>query len=514
MAIHMRGMPQEAGKAVATESGPARTRFAPSPTGYLHLGSLRTALFNYLLAKATGGQFLLRIEDTDKVGRFWTIPDAERRLYEDLRWAGLQWDEGPEVGGPHGPYRQSERTPLYQSHAHKLLDSGHAYRCFCSAERLHQLAEQRAALGVATDYDRTCASIPKDESDERAAKGEQHVIRLLVPEDYPEFNDLVYGHVGRGKKKRRQDMVAYEDPILLKTDGLPTYHLANVVDDHHMKITHVIRGDEWLPATPKHLAMYDAFGWEPPQFAHVALLVDEKGRSSIGIFPETLVNFVALLGWSHNRGNDCMDMEKLIERFHTKFTKGNAKVKLDKLWFLQHKHAIRRIESGQTDDMVESIVKLVKETPETQGYEAMLRGRTLEDYRNAYLFSSGNPAPRPLSFQGLGATDLATIIRGLYEIPADQWNATSLKTRVEKIVADVITDIAEREGAKEADIKNMQKVVNGKVLHFLRSRIAHGQHGPNMSEVMELLGREETLRKFGPWEWQDSGDRPNGFIQE
>ncbi|KAJ9663288.1 Glutamate--tRNA ligase mitochondrial [Coniosporium apollinis] len=444
---------------------------------------------------------------------------------------------GPEVGGPHGPYRQSERTPLYQSHAHKLLDSGHAYRCFCSAERLHQLAEQRAALGVATDYDRTCASIPKDESDERAAKGEQHVIRLLVPEDYPEFNDLVYGHVGRGKKKRRQDMVAYEDPILLKTDGLPTYHLANVVDDHHMKITHVIRGDEWLPATPKHLAMYDAFGWEPPQFAHVALLVDEKGaklskrnfdvdiasyRDKIGIFPETLVNFVALLGWSHNRGNDCMDMEKLIERFHTKFTKGNAKVKLDKLWFLQHKHAIRRIESGQTDDMVESIVKLVKETPETQGYEAMLRGRTLEDYvttilradaknystaadfvkRNAYLFSSGNPAPRPLSFQGLGATDLATIIRGLYEIPADQWNATSLKTRVEKIVADVITDIAEREGAKEADIKNMQKVVNGKVLHFLRSRIAHGQHGPNMSEVMELLGREETLRKFGPWEWQ------------
>lgn len=448
---------------------------------------------------------------------------------------------GPEVGGPYGPYRQSERTPLYQTHAHKLLETGHAYRCFCTSERLRQLAEQRAALGIPTDYDRICAGISKEESDERAAQGEKHVIRLLVPDEYPEFQDLVYGHIGKGaKKKRRLDVVAYEDPILLKTDGLPTYHLANVVDDHYMQITHVIRGDEWLPSTPKHLAMYNAFGWQPPVFAHVALLVEEKGqklskrnfdvdvasyRDKLGIFPETLVNFVALLGWSHNSGNDCMDMEQLIERFHTKFTKGNAKVKLEKLWFLQHKHAVKRFEAGRSDELVEAIVKLVQAKPETQAYKAMLRGRTLEEYvtrivqadaknyttapdfvlRNSYFFAPGNDEARPDSFQGLRTADLAGVVHGLHEVSAAQWDATSLRARAADIVSELVATVASREGAEETELNNLQKVVNGKVLHFLRARIALGRHGPNIFEVMEILGREESLSRFGPWEWKGSG---------
>jgi glutamyl-tRNA synthetase len=254
-----------------------------------------------------------------------TILDAEKRLLEDLRWAGLEWDEGPEVGGPYGPYKQSERTELYQEHAGKLLHSGHAYRCFCTSERLAALAKSRAEQNLSTDYDRTCAGISTEESDERASKGEPHVVRLKVPDVYPEFYDLVYKKVG--ETTRRPDD-GYEDPVLLKSDGLPTYHLANVVDDHHMKITHVIRGTEWLPATPKHLVMYEAFGWTPPEFAHVGLLVDENGnklskrnfdtdiasfRDKLAVFPEALSNFVALLGWSHKKNNDVMPMNELID---------------------------------------------------------------------------------------------------------------------------------------------------------------------------------------------------------
>ena len=206
----------------------------------MHLGSLRTALFNYLLAKATGGQFLLRIEDTDQKR---TVPGAEERICRDLEWAGLQWDEGPGVGGVHGPYRQSERTELYRKHAEDLIDSGHAYRCFCTAERLNELATARSKLGLPTDYDRTCAGIAREESRERADKGHAYIIRLKVPETYPRYEDLVYGRVGgsKGKPKIILGEQSFEDPVLIKSDGQPTYHLANVVDDHYMKITHVVR---------------------------------------------------------------------------------------------------------------------------------------------------------------------------------------------------------------------------------------------------------------------------------
>lgn len=322
------------GSRASVPASPARTRFAPSPTGFLHLGSLRTALFNYLLARKTGGQFLLRVEDTDQKR---TVPGAVERLCSDLQWAGLQWDEGPDtIGGRHGPYKQSERTGLYQEHANKLLESGHAYRCFCTAERLDVLARQRQQLGLPTDYDRQCAGIQKEESDSRAHAGEAHVIRLLAPEQYPEVNDLVYGKIGKGRTPAnggpnigvtyKHGEVAYEDPVLLKSDGRPTYHLANVVDDHYMDITHVVRATEWLSSTPKHLALYDAFSWTAPAFAHVGLLVDEAGHKlskrnfdtdvahyrNMGILPSTLVNFVALLGWSHNQRSDIMTLDELV----------------------------------------------------------------------------------------------------------------------------------------------------------------------------------------------------------
>lgn len=212
---------------------PARTRFAPSPTGYLHLGSLRTALFNFLLARATGGQFLLRLEDTDQKR---TVADAEQRLYKDLRWAGLEWDEGPDKNGPYGPYKQSARTALYREHAEKLVDSQHAYRCFCSSERTGATSELVGG---------ECARTPAEISDARASRHESHAIRLKMPKQESGYNDLVYGTVRGERASPRTNKFlgqgCFADPVLIKSDGFPTYHLANVVDDHHMKITHVIR---------------------------------------------------------------------------------------------------------------------------------------------------------------------------------------------------------------------------------------------------------------------------------
>jgi len=202
----------------------------------LHLGSLRTALFNYLIARRTGGQFLLRIEDTDQKR---TVSDAEARLVEDLRWAGLEWDEGPDIGGPFGSYKQSERTQLYQDHARQLIETGHAYRCFCTQERLNKLAESRHQMGLPTDYDRHCFHVSREESESRANAGEAFVVRLKAPAKYPPFHDLVYGKVGKESKTRPQVHPAFDDPILLKSDGLPTYHLANVVDDGH--VLHAVR---------------------------------------------------------------------------------------------------------------------------------------------------------------------------------------------------------------------------------------------------------------------------------
>ncbi|KAK9368265.1 tRNA synthetases class I, catalytic domain-containing protein [Lipomyces kononenkoae] len=339
-------------------SGPARTRFAPSPTGFLHLGSLRTALYNFLLARATKGEFVLRVEDTDQTRK---KEGAEQNIYESLKWAGIFWDEGPVNGGPHGPYRQSERLDIYQKYANQLIQSGHAYRCFCSRERLAQLlaSAQRLTPPSMATYDRHCYHLDHSEPEGKASSGEPYTVRLKSPEKYPRVNDLLHGELDLQVQVNYAD-TRYDDPVLLKTDGYPTYHLASVVDDHLMKITHVIRGEEWLPSTPKHLAIYDAFGWTPPEFAHIPLLTSledkklSKRTGDIGIreyamngvLPEALVNFVALFGWSpsasidqpqrkrQNVGGEIFSMEKLIEKFNLNgLTKGNAKVSESKLEF-------------------------------------------------------------------------------------------------------------------------------------------------------------------------------------
>lgn len=297
-----------------------RTRFAPSPTGFLHVGGLRTALYNYLFAKKNNGRFILRIEDTDQRRK---VAGAVENLLATLDWAGVKPDEGPQIGGDFGPYVQSERLELYRKYVQELLDNGQAYYCFCSAERLQQLKEWQAARKIPPRYDNLCRSLSANEVKRHLESGAEHVIRMKVPtEDAIEIDDLIRGNV-------TFPVGQIDDQVLLKSDGFPTYHLANVVDDHLMQISHVIRGEEWLPSTPKHVLLYRFFGWDLPKFAHLSLLLNpDKSKLSKrqgdvavedyrrkGYLPQALINFLALLGWNPGDDREIFSLDELIREF-------------------------------------------------------------------------------------------------------------------------------------------------------------------------------------------------------
>lgn len=297
-----------------------RTRFAPSPTGYLHVGSLLAALYNYLFSRRHHGKFILRIEDTDQ-SRY--VEGAVENLLSTLKRVGLTYDEGPEVGGEFGPYVQSERTEIYRKYAQKLLDSGHAYYCFCSPERLEEMREQQAAREEMPRYDGTCRRLSEEEVTEKRSQNVPHVARLKMPlEGETVVEDLI-----RGEVVFKNELI--DDQVLVKSDGFPTYHLANVVDDHLMGISHIIRGEEWLLSVPKHIQLYKAFGWEPPAMAHLSLLLNpdrsklskRQGDVAVedylekGYLPEALINFVALLGWSPGDDREFFTLEELEKEF-------------------------------------------------------------------------------------------------------------------------------------------------------------------------------------------------------
>jgi len=300
-----------------------RVRYAPSPTGLQHIGSMRTALINYLFARSMGGIFVLRLEDTDRT-RF--SETYVQNLYDTFKWLGFYWDEGPDIGGHYGPYIQSERFSLYQEHAKKLLDAGMAYYCFCSEERLSSLrTTQEGSDSADLGYDRHCRNIDPKEAASRVAAGEKAVIRLKIPlEGTTRFHDLVLGDI----EWKNEDVSP--DPVLLKSDGFPTYHLANIVDDHLMRITHVMRAQEWIPSAPFHIIMYDAFGWAPPQLIHLPMVLGPDGHKlskrhgatavdefrKKGYLPEALINYVSHLGCSFEEGRDIFplaDLERLFK---------------------------------------------------------------------------------------------------------------------------------------------------------------------------------------------------------
>lgn len=304
-----------------------RTRFAPSPTGFMHIGNLRTALYAYLFAKHNDGDFILRIEDTDQE-RY--VEGAVDLIYSTLKKAGIEHDEGPDKDKGFGPYVQSERKPLYKEYAEKLVELGGAYYCFCSKERLDSLADENGVR----KYDKHCLHLSKEEVQKKLAAGEPYVIRQNIPpEGQSSYEDMVYGRI-------TVDFEDLEDQILLKSDGMPTYNFANVVDDHLMGITHVIRGTEYLSSTPKYNLMYDAFGWERPQYMHLPPIMKDQTRKlskrygdanfedflKKGFLPEAIVNYIALLGWSPKNNTEKMTMQELIDSFNVEGINKSASI--------------------------------------------------------------------------------------------------------------------------------------------------------------------------------------------
>ena len=296
-----------------------RTRIAPSPTGFAHVGTAYQSLFDYVWAKKHNGQFILRLEDTDRAR---LVEGADKNLYGMLRWLGLSFDEGPDIGGPHGPYVQSQRLPIYQEHVQQLIAKGHAYYCFCTTERLAQMRLEQQKNHQPPKYDRHCTNLSQEQVVAKLDDNQPHVVRMKVPEGQTQFNDRIRGQITFQNSE-------VDDQVILKSDGFPTYHLAVVVDDYLMGITDVIRGEEWISSTPKHILLYQFFGWELPVFTHLPLLLNNdksklsKRKNDVslnsykeqGYLPEAIINFLAQQGWSHPEGKDIYSLDEMIHLF-------------------------------------------------------------------------------------------------------------------------------------------------------------------------------------------------------
>lgn len=463
-----------------------RVRFAPSPTGELHLGSVRTTLYNYLFAKQNGGTLVLRIEDTDQ-------ERYDRRalpsIYEGLNWLGIRWDEGPREGGPHAPYVQSERLPIYQRHAGELVDMGAAYFCFCSPERLAQMRAAQAARKEITRYDRFCRNIDPKEAAERAAR-ERHVVRLKVPDEGSiSIDDLVHGHV-------EWPLATIDDQVLLKSDGFPTYQLAVIVDDHVMGITHVMRGDEWLPSTPKHLLVYRAFGWEVPPHAHFPSVLGPDGHRlskrhgstsvaefrRLGFLPEALVNYLALVGWAPGSEDEVFSMEDLIARWRIEqVQKAGGRWDLQRLtWF--NGVWIRRLSE---DELLERILPFVPaEWDRKKLREAipLIRERmeTLTQAKDliAFLFTDDLPAE---------AARLVPKKRG----------AAETRDALSRVRPAIATATPFDKPTIQATLERVATELGWKDLNMaVRLAVTGTNVGPGLYESMALLGRERALDRL------------------
>jgi len=401
-------------------TGPVRTRVAPSPTGDPHVGTAYQALFNYCFARANGGVFLLRIEDTDQAR---STTESETAILESLRWLGLDWDEGPDKGGAYGPYRQSERVELHREHAHRLLSDDNAYRCFCTPERLARMREEQRARGLA-GYDRLCRSIPAAESAKRADAGEAHTIRMKIPtEGVCTFRDLLRGDVER-------EWALIDDQVLLKSDGFPTYHLANVVDDHLMAVSHVIRGEEWLNSVPKHVLLYEYFGWEAPVFCHLALLRNADAKKTklskrknptsigyyrrVGFLPEAMRNFLGLMGWGMADGREKFTLDEMVEAFRLEdMTLGGPVFDTRKMRWLNGRY-LR--EDRTPAELVTELKTWAFNDARLEAIAPLAQPRleTLSDwaYLTAFFFADEVPLdPTDLTLKGKEPADLAAILQ-------------------------------------------------------------------------------------------------------
>ncbi len=490
-----------------------RVRFAPSPTGPLHIGGLRTALFNYLFARKNNGKFILRIEDTDQQ-RY--VPGAEQYIIESLRWVGLDYDEGPDKGGDFGPYRQSERTQIYREYAQKLVDSGWAYYAFDTPEELEQmrqrLREQKSPVQLYNHLTRgdmkNSFTLPEQEVKKRIESGEPYVIRFNMPAG----REIVVNDIIRGEVRVNSDTL--DDKILFKSDGFPTYHLANIVDDHLMQISHVIRGEEWLPSLPLHVLLYEAFGWEPPQFAHLPLILKPNGKGKLskrdgdqlgfpvfpldwkdpktgeiirgyrewGYLPEAVINILVLLGWNPGTDQEIFTLDELIEQFSLdRVQKHGARFDPEKARWFNQQHLKRKSD----DELVDMFLPIL----ESQGIEAdreyvkrvvqLLKERVefIEDFwtKGAYFFE------RPKDYDKKSAKkawkqNTGEIMKELRDFLAqiDDFSSQNLEEELKKWVE-----------SKELSFS--------KVFNPLRLAIQGSTAGPHLFDMLELLGKSEVL---------------------
>jgi len=422
-----------------------RVRVAPSPTGDPHLGTAYQALFNYAFARGRGGRFILRIEDTDRAR---STPESERAILESLRWLGLTWDEGPDVGGPHAPYRQSERTEIYRGHAARLLESGLAYRCFCTKERLDALRREGRA-----GYDRHCRNLP--DAAARAKAGEAFVIRLATPtEGDCVFHDLLRGDI-------RKDWTSVDDQVLQKADGFPTYHLANVVDDHLMKVSHVIRGEEWLNSVPKHVLLYQGFGWEPPVFCHLPLLRNNDARRTklskrrnptsiqyyrkAGFLPEALLNYLGLMGWTMPDGEEKFTVETMAKHLELeRISLGGPVFDTEKLRWLNGRY-LR--EDRDATGLLRDLQTWALNSEYLSRIIPLLQPRleTLSDwgYMTAPFFSDGVPVkPEDLELKGRTPDEVKELLQMAI------WRLETLRPFEAPGIERMFQDLALRSGLK------------------------------------------------------------------
>ena len=471
-----------------------RTRFAPSPTGYMHVGNLRTALYAYLLArKDKDGKFILRIEDTDRE-RY--VEGAVDIIYNTLRKAGLKWDEGPDIGGPCGPYIQSERMGMFKEYALKLVESGHAYYCFCDKDRLEELKKIQQASGMAPKYDGHCRNLTKEEIEEKLKAGVPYVIRQKMPtEGTTTFHDEVFGDI-------TVENSVLDDQILIKTDGMPTYNFANVVDDHTMGITHVIRGNEYLSSTPKYNLLYEAFGWEKPVYVHCSPVMKNQteklskrnGDASFedliekGFLTEAVVNYIALLGWSPKGEEEIFTLDELVQEFDISgISKSPAIFDPVKLKAINGAY-IRRLPLEKFETLA---LPYIRQTCKREDVDTRLIARVLQSRTELF-------------------TDIPEQVDFIDELPAYDntlYCHKKMKTNEEnsleslKAVLPVLEGLGEwtEEAIHKAlfDLIAEKGVKNGLILWPVRVAVSGKQFTPGGGvEICAILGKEESLRRI------------------
>lgn len=486
-----------------------RVRFAPSPTGFLHIGSLRTVLFNYFIAKSLGGKLILRIEDTDQRRE---VSGAADKLIEILDWIGLKFDEGPGLGGEFGPYVQSQRRTIYDEYVKKLLVTGQAYHCFCSSERLLKMKEEQIANKLPPRYDRVCRNLSKEEVAEKIVHGEKYVIRQKMPlEGEVVVHDELHGDI----KFKAENL---EDHVLVKTDGMPTYQFANVIDDRLMEISHVVRGDEWISSFPKNILLYQSFGWQPPKYLHIPLILNKEGGKlskrqgdvavedyrAKGYLPEALVNFCALLGWHPKGENEILSIEEIIKEFKVEdIGISPAIFDIEKLDYMNGVYIRKKSVEELTGLVMPFLVESKLLDISNHKFINNITGEEMSAHELRQIVSLAQERMRKLSEVG-ELSEFFFLVSPRYEKDLLIWkkfteeqiksNLLEVSSLLERIPEEDWT----RGSIEDALMSHIQArgVTVGEMLWPMRAGLTGRKASPGPFEVAEVLGKEKSLKRL------------------